>query len=294
MKPVPFDYYRPGTLAEAADVLAALREDAAVLAGGLSLGPMLNLRLARPRAIVDITRIPGADGIEVRGGTVTTGALLTQADALASPEIAREVPLLRLALPWLGHFQTRNRGTVGGSVAHADPSAEIPLCLVTLDGTVVLRSRRRERRIAAREFFVGALATARAPDELVVALEWPRAPADAGHAFEEVAQRRGDFAIAAAACRVRLTPDGRIAEAAVGIGGVEPRPICVDTRPLLDCPAGNADAIADFAALTVKSLAPMEDHVARAEYRRALAQALIARVLKTAIASARKHSEGGG
>src|SRR5262249_38990017 len=155
--------------------------------------PMLNLRLARPRAVIDITRVPGLDKIETHDGRLATGAALTQAEALESDVIRRDIPLLALALPWVGHFQTRNRGTLGGSIAHADPSAEIPLCLVVSDGTIVLRSRRRERRVRAEKFFLGMLTTARQPDELVVALEWPRAPAEAGHGFEEVSQRHGDF-----------------------------------------------------------------------------------------------------
>ena len=137
MKPARFDYYRAGSIADATGVLAELREDAAVLAGGLSLGPMLNLRLVRPRAVIDITRVPRLDTVELRNGSVATGAALTQADALESDVVRREIPLLALALPWVGHFQTRNRGTLGGSVAHADPSAEIPLCLVVSGGTQV-------------------------------------------------------------------------------------------------------------------------------------------------------------
>src|SRR6516165_8106368 len=132
------------------------------------------------------------------------GAEEVQSDALRANVIAREVPLLVMALPWVGHFQTRNRGTLGGSVAHADPSAEIPLALVVCGGAVVLQSRRRQRRVPAREFFLGALTTQRQPDEMVMALEWPRAAPDAGHAFMEIAQRHGDFAIAAAACSLRL------------------------------------------------------------------------------------------
>lgn len=293
MKPVAFDYYRPGTLADAAGLLAELREEAVVLAGGMSLGPMLNLRLARPRAVIDITRIPDAGGIEVRERVLVTGALLTQADALDSEVIAREVPLLAQALPWLGHFQTRNRGTVGGSVAHADPSAEIPLCLVTLDGTVVLRSRRRERRVPASAFFLGALTTARRPDELVVALEWPRAPAGAGHAFEEIAQRHGDFAIAAAACQACVGADGRIGALALGVGGVENRPVRIDARPLLGRPATDAHAIAEFARAATGPLVPMEDHVASGAYRLALAEALMRRALTRALAGARGPGEGG-
>jgi len=147
----------------------------------MTLGPMLNLRIVRPRAVIDISRIEALQTISVTGSVVVTGAGLTQSEALSSEIIAREVPLLAMALPWVGHFQTRNRGTLGGSVAHADPSAEIPLALIACGGTVVLQSRWGQRRIGARQFFVGALVTQRRPDEMIMALEWPRSAPDAGH-----------------------------------------------------------------------------------------------------------------
>jgi CO/xanthine dehydrogenase FAD-binding subunit len=293
MKPVAFEYCRPDSLGEALDLLAERRERAAVLAGGMSLGPMLNLRMVRPERVIDISRLGGLDGIEVRGDRIVTGATVIQADALDSGVIRKELPLLALALPWVGHFQTRNAGTLGGSVAHADPSAEIPLCLVVSDATVVLRGRRRERRVRAREFFVGALTTARQPDELLVAIDWLRAPADAGHAFEEIAQRHGDFAIAAAACQIRLDGAERIAALALGLGGVEDRPIAVDSATFVGRPADAATAQA-LAHYICGSLDPMADHTASADYRRALAQVLIERVLLRAVEDARRRRGGGG
>jgi 2-furoyl-CoA dehydrogenase FAD binding subunit len=283
MKPVRFDYVRAGTVADATDALATFGEEAAVLAGGLSLGPMLNLRLVRPRAVIDITRMRGRDPIVLQDGLLTTAATLIQADALDSHVVRREVPLLTQALPFVGHFQTRNRGTLGGSVAQADPSAEIPLCLATLAGHVVLRSRRRERRVAARDFFHGALTTARRPDELIVALEWPTAPADAGHAFDEIAQRHGDFAIAAAACQLRLDDRDQLQTLALGLGGIEPRPIACDTAGYLGRPVNEALA-KEMADASLRVLTPMEDHAARADYRLALARVLIARVVLAAAA----------
>jgi CO/xanthine dehydrogenase FAD-binding subunit len=213
-----------------------------------------------------------------------------QADALDSELIRGELPLLGLALPWVGHFQTRNSGTLGGSAAHADPSAEIPLCLVVSDAVVVLRGR-RERRVRAREFFTGALATARRPDEMIVSLDWPRASAEAGHAFEEIAQRHGDFAIAAAACELRLDAEGRIAAVTLGLGGVEDRPFVVDTARFAGAAAdaATARAIADHVADTVD---PMEDHTASADYRGALARELAERVVLRAAAAARRTCEG--
>src|SRR5204862_5860098 len=165
------DYYRPQALSEAVALLSDMGDEATILAGGMTLGPMLNLRVARPRAVIDISRIPALKTISVQSNVVLTGAGVTQSDALRSEVIQREVPLLAMALPWVGHFQTRNRGTLGGSVAHADPSAEIPLCLVVTGGSVLLRSRKRERRVKAADFFVVALTTERQPDEIILALE---------------------------------------------------------------------------------------------------------------------------
>jgi 2-furoyl-CoA dehydrogenase FAD binding subunit len=212
-----------------------------------------------------------------------------QNDALRSDLIARELPLLVLALPWIGHFQTRNRGTLGGSVAHADPSAEIPLCLVVSGGTIVLQSRRRERRVAAREFFVGALMTQRRPDEMVTALEWPRAGPDAGHAFAEIAQRHGDFAIAAAACSLRLGRDERVEDLSLGVGGVESRPVVIDTARFV---GRSADEIAaDLSDHAAASVTPIEDHSASADYRIALTQVLVERAVGDAIKMARQRRD---
>src|SRR5262249_52687818 len=227
MKPVAFDYYRPEAVSEALALLSEMGHEAAVLAGGMTLGPMLNLRMIRPRAVIDISRIPALKTVSARSNIVVTGAGVVQGDALRSDLIAGEVPLLVMALPWVGHFQTRNRGTLGGSVAHADPSAEIPLALVVCGGTVVLQSRRRGRRVPAREVFLGGVATQRRADEMVTALEWPRVAPDAGHAFMEIAQRHGDFAIAAAGCSLRLDGVDRLEQLSLGVGGVESQPVAI-------------------------------------------------------------------
>jgi 2-furoyl-CoA dehydrogenase FAD binding subunit len=208
---------------------------------------------------------------------------------MRSDVIAKEVPLLALGLPWVGHFQTRNRGTLGGSVAHADPSAEIPLCLVVCGGTVVLQSRKRERRIPAVEFFQGALTTQRQYDELVTALEWPRATTDAGHAFIEIAERHGDFALAAAACTLRVDAAGNFLELSLGLGGVESRPIRVDVRQFIG--RGALDVAAGIAAHISQIVTPMEDHAASAEFRRALTLDLVQRVIQDAVADVKRRSK---
>ena len=193
MKPRPFDYVRPDTVDEAIEVLAEHGDDARVLAGGQTLLAMLNLRVVEPAVLVDITRIPELDVIREVDGKIEVGAAVTQNRLLAWPALAQKLPLLAAALPFVGHFQTRNKGTVCGSVAHADPTSEIPLSLALLEGEVVLRSRQGTRVLAADDFQQGMLATARAPDELIAAVRFP--VVTGGVAFREVARRHGDFAI---------------------------------------------------------------------------------------------------
>jgi 2-furoyl-CoA dehydrogenase FAD binding subunit len=289
LKPVAFDYYRPQALSEAVALLSDMGDEAAILAGGMTLGPMLNLRIARPRAIIDISRMPALKTISVQSNVVLTGAGVTQSDALASDVIRREVPLLAMALPWVGHFQTRNRGTLGGSVAHADPSAEIPLALVTCGGTVVLQSRRGQRRLPAREFFVGVLMTQRRSDEIVTALEWPRFAPDTSHAFAEIAQRHGDFAIAAAACSLRLDRLDRVEELSLGVGGVENRPVAIEVNSFLRRPAG--EIAADLSEQAATSLTPMEDPSVSADYRTALTKVLVGRAVNSALDMARQRRD---
>lgn len=288
MKPVAFDYHRPQTVPEALALVSDMREEAAILAGGMTLGPMLNMRLVRPRAVIDITRIQALKLIANTGNRVMTGAGVVQRDALHSDVIASELPLLAMALPWVGHFQTRNRGTLGGSVAHSDPSAEIPLCLCICGGTVVLQSRRRERRVKAADFFLGALTTARQSDEMITALEWPRTPPHTGCAFAEIAQRHGDFAIAAAGCHVRLGPDGRLTDLSLGLGGVENRPV----TPIMHdfCGRIPEQIGADLAEHVCAQMTAMDDHVASAEFRLALTRVLVVQVFNEALAQAKQFA----
>src|SRR5262249_14637102 len=209
MKPVRFDYIRAGTLAEAHAALAAGGDDARIIAGGQSLLPMLSLRVARPTVLIDIMHLPELGKIELKHCAIPVGAGVRPGALLVLPEIAERQPLLAAALPWVGHAQTRSRGTICGSIAHADPSAEIPLALLVLKGAVELSSQRTRRRVAAEEFFTGLMSTARKDDELIEAIEIPCSTAGHGYAFNEFARRHGDFAIvacAAVACKdgVRL------------------------------------------------------------------------------------------
>jgi 2-furoyl-CoA dehydrogenase FAD binding subunit len=217
MKPRPFDYARPDTIDEALAILAEHGDDARVLAGGQTLLAMLNLRVLEPAVLVDITRIPELDVIREVDGRIEVGAAVTQNRLLAWPALAQKLPLLAATLPFVGHFQTRNKGTVCGSVAHADPTSEIPLSLAVLEGEVVLRSRKGTRVLAAAEFQQGMLATARAGDELIAAVRFP--VVGGGVAFREVARRHGDFAIVGVAALAVSKHDIR-----VGVAGMADRP----------------------------------------------------------------------
>jgi 2-furoyl-CoA dehydrogenase FAD binding subunit len=226
MKPRRFDYVRPDNVAEALALLSEHGEDAKVMAGGQSLMAMLNLRLLEPAVLIDIARLAELDYIKVvgdktLGDKVEVGAAVTQNRLKDWPELSVKLPLLVRALPFVGHFQTRNRGTVCGSIAHADPSSEIPLSLATLGGEVVLRSRRGSRTVAAADFQRGMLQTAREPEELITAVRFPVHAGDRV-AFREVARRHGDFAMIAVAAWVQSGTGG--SRVRIGIGGVADRP----------------------------------------------------------------------
>ncbi len=285
MKPVAFEYCRPDTLEEAMELLGEFGSDASIVSGGLSLGAMLNMRLVRPKALIDVNRIDALCDIKAAESGTETGAMVRQAVALKSSKIADAVPLLARALPYVGHYQTRSRGTLGGSVAHADPSAEIPLSLVTLGGTVMLRSPKGARDVAARKFFQGLLTTDRRADEMVTALVWPARSPRTGYAFQEIAQRHGDFAIVAAAAAVTVGEDAKIKALSFGLGGVEDRPFIVDDPDFIDRPAtmATAHAIANAASETVE---PLVDIQASADYRRQLVRVIGAKAIIAAIADA--------
>jgi 2-furoyl-CoA dehydrogenase FAD binding subunit len=262
MKPQAFDYARPDSAEEAVSILAEAGEDARILAGGQSLMAVLNLRLAQPSVLIDVSRVPDLGYVRKDGGMLAIGAATTQGSVEWRPGLASEVPLLAQAFPHISHFQIRNRGTVCGSVAHADPSAELPLCLLALQGQVVLRSRRGRRTVAAADFFQGMLMTARAADELVEEVRYPLAQSGVRYGFEEFSGRHGDFAICAVAAVVG--PDGiRLAA-----GGVADRPRAVDLGRLQG--ADLDAAINDFAW----ELGAKDDHHASAKFRRQLVRHL--------------------
>ncbi|MDA8248839.1 MAG: FAD binding domain-containing protein [Rhodospirillales bacterium] len=270
MKPAPFDYVRAGTEDEILAALQAHGAEARILAGGQTLIPMLSMRLARPAVLIDLMRVPSLREIAVERDAVRIAAAVRQAAVLARPTLAEDVPLLAAALPWVGHFQTRARGTVCGSAAHADPSAEIPLCLVALGGEIHLAGPRRRRRVAAEAFFAGMMVTDKADDEFIAALSFPRRRPGVGYAFAEVGRRRGDFALVACAAVVDA------ARMRLAVAGVADRPTARDF-PVLDGAALD-DALNGFAW----DLGAGDDVHATARYRRDLVRKLGRAVLEEA------------
>jgi 2-furoyl-CoA dehydrogenase FAD binding subunit len=258
MKPAPFDYVRAETLAEAHAVLAAEGSDASVIAGGQTLVPLLSMRMARPAVLVDIMHIAQLAGIAIEGDFICVGAATRQADLLAWPDLATRQPLLALALPWIGHAQTRARGTVCGSIALADPSAELPLTLVALGGDVMLSSAHGRRQVGAEEFFTGLMSTVRADDELIEAVRFPVRLAGTGYAFREFGRRHGDFAIVACAA-VAHASGVRLA-----VGGIADRPLARELGDL------NGAALDDALDAFAVALEARDDLHASAEYRRQL------------------------
>jgi 2-furoyl-CoA dehydrogenase FAD binding subunit len=275
VKPRPFTYLSPASVEEAVDALAEHGEAARVLAGGQSLVAMLNFRLLDPRVLIDISRVGALDTIRMADGALEVGAAVTQNRLLAHAGLARDLPLLAKMLPWVGHFQTRTRGTVCGSIAHADPSAELPLALALLGGEVVLRSARGTRRVAAAAFQEGVFATGRAADELVVAARFPVQAANRRCAFREVARRHGDFAIVAVGAAVDA--DGAVR---LGVGGVADRP------RVLRLEAGGGTAMRDAVGGFARELGGHEDLHASPQYRRDLVRRLSPLVIEEALACA--------
>ncbi len=274
MKPAAFDYVRLNDQTQACELLKRYGEDARILAGGQSLITVLNMRLAAPAVLLDVSRCEPLNYVKVAGQMLEVGAAATQASVEWRKDLATEVPLLSHAFPFISHFQVRNRGTVCGSVAHADPSAELPLCLAVLKGEVVLASSRQQRVVSAQDFFQGMLTTARQSDELITAVRYPLARDGEGYAFDEFSLRHGDFAIASCAAVV-----GRDF-IRLGVGGVADRPT-VTQWPRIDG-KDLEQAINDFAW----SLEAQDDAHASAAYRRQLVRRLAQRSIATATARA--------
>jgi carbon-monoxide dehydrogenase medium subunit len=283
MKLPAFEYACPATLAEAVALLAGRDGDAKVLAGGQSLVPMMAFRVASPSLLVDLRKLPGLNEIKITDAGVRFGAMVRWRDILDDARLATAFPLLVAAVRHVAHYQIRNRGTVGGSIAHADPAAEMPGIVVACDAEIAVTGKAGTRTIAAKDFFVSALTTALKADEIITEIRFPAWPAGRRCGFEEFALRRGDFAIAAAAVFYDTDAGGRAANAHVGVIGVGDRPARLPSvEAVLNGARIDAEVIAKAAAATSAAVTPQDDIHASAAYRRSLVGTMVERALAAA------------
>jgi aerobic carbon-monoxide dehydrogenase medium subunit len=281
VKPAPFDYYKPTTLTEALDLLGQFGETAKPLAGGQSLVPMMNMRLARPAQLIDLNGLPELNYLKLENGELRIGAMTRQRVLERSAIVAESWPILREATRYVGHVQIRNRGTVGGSLVHAYPAAELPVVMTALEATMVLRSPQGERAVPASGFFVDAMTTSLKIGELLVEVRLPHAPPRTGWSFQEISRRYGDFALMGVAGLLTLRADGTIERARLVFCGATPQRALKIEQQLAGERAESA-RFRDAANLAATDLQPDSDIHASAEYRKQVAEVLARRVLEQA------------
>jgi aerobic carbon-monoxide dehydrogenase medium subunit len=283
MKPAPFDYVAPTTIDEALGVLAEAGGGATIIAGGQTLVPLLNLRMNQPFVIVDINRIAELKGVTRADGGTRVGPMTRQAEALADATLARHLPVMVQALSQVGHYQTRNRGTVGGSVALGEPAAEMPATAVALGATIEIRSKRGTRQVKAEEFYLGPYMTVLEPDELVTGIIYPDWAEGHVTLFRELAQRPGDFALVGMVGALELS-GGTVGRAGIAWFGMGPTPVKARQAEaaLLGKSLDAIDPLA-IAELAVADTAPFDDHHATAEYRRTVGKRIFAKTIREAL-----------
>jgi CO/xanthine dehydrogenase FAD-binding subunit len=282
MKPAAFDYIAPNSLEAAVDAIAAANGDGKVLAGGQSLMPLLNFRMTRPTVVVDLMHIPGMSFIELRGNAVAIGAMTRHADLEFSDLVAQKLPVMAAAMRHVAHLAIRNKGTIGGSLSHADPAAELPMLAVFYGATIRVQGSSGRRDIAAEDFFVSALTNCLDPDEIVFEIDFPVLASHAGWGFEEVARRFGDFALACIAVSFDVLDD-QIGDARVAVMGVADTPRRLrEAEQALKGGRRGPEAAARFAEVVRSCLSPPSDIHVSAEYRKNLIGALAERAFTTA------------
>ncbi|MBK7471604.1 MAG: FAD binding domain-containing protein [Betaproteobacteria bacterium] len=286
MKPAAFAYHRPRTLAEALDLLAAHADTAKIIAGGQSLVPVMNMRLAAPAELIDVNGLPGMAGIVEQGDCIEAGALARHCELAGSALVRARCPLLALAAETIGHYVIRQRGSLGGSLAHADPTAQLPLIAVTLDAQIDVASRRGRRTVAAADFFLSVMTTALEPDEIIVAVRFPVAAAGEGAAFRIFNRRHGDFAIVAVAATLTVA-QGRISGLRLGLGGVGPVPVAYpDLCRRFIGQSADGSRIRELGQAIRDAVEPEDNARIPAAYRRELAQTLTERAFLHALGQA--------
>ena len=283
MKPAPFQYFRPRSVEEALDLLAEHGPDAKPLAGGQSLIPAMNFRLATPAVLVDLNEAEGLANVTVQADGLRIGGMARHRTLERSETVARDAPLVTAAMPFVAHAAIRTRGTLGGSLAHADPAAELPAVMLALDAAFTVRSRRGSRMVRAADFFTGLFTTSLEAGELLTEVAIPRRPPRSAYAFQEIARRHGDYALAGAAAAVAVDEHGSCKSARVALLSVADRPILAEhARRALEGKQPTAEAIGAAAAAAADDLDPPGDIHASSAYRRHLAAVLIRRVLERA------------
>jgi CO/xanthine dehydrogenase FAD-binding subunit len=291
MKPPKFDYYDPTTIDEALGLMAQFGDQARPLAGGQSLVPLMNFRLIRPAHLIDLNGVAELSYLETDGGALRIGATTRQRELEHSADVAKRWPLLRDAASLIGHIQIRNRGTVGGSLAHAFPSAELPVAMVTFDASFIVRSRAARRTVRAEDFFLSYMTTALQPEELLTEINVPAWPANSGWSYQEVSRRHGDFALAGAAALIAMDAKGNIDHARLTLTGVTPVRAC-EAEDLLHGQKPSAALLGAAAQRATHNLEQDSDIHASAEYRRSACAALARRALTQAAQRATAQING--
>jgi len=293
MKAAPFNYHLAQDLAHAKELLQEFGDDVKIIAGGQSLVPMMAMRLAKPANLIDIARLPELQNIQINEDKVTIGAGVKQS-ALEKHSASQKVPLLQAVIPWIGHQQTRNRGTVGGSLAHADPSAELPLIALILKASIHCESKQDgSRKISAEDFFQGPMWTSLKANECLTQIDWPLwSGAFIGYDFEETAIRQGDFAMASAASQIQVDHDGKVLKWSCGVGGMGGTPYQFDqlTNQFLGQTLSK-EKIIDFSSQAIALTDPTSDLHASSSYRKHLAKALLSRTIEKSLLMAQSNTQ---
>ena len=290
MKPAPFEYFAPLELQEALDLLERYGDEAKILAGGQSLMPLMNLRLARPGLIIDINRLSGLDTITATPeGGLTIGALTRQRALERSKIVQEQNPILAAAMPLIGHFQIRNRGTIGGSLVHADPAAELPAVSLLLGAEFLLRSKSAVRVVPAAEFFLSYLTTAIRPAELLTEIRLPKWPSGEAWAVQEIARRKGDFALIGVALRAELDGEETVQKAVIVMFGVDSKPLRMERAEAVLKGRRISEAfLRELSGVVAEELEPDSDIHASAAYRKEVGGVLVRRALESALAKVKE------
>jgi len=290
MKPAPFEYFAPVELQEALDLLERYGDEAKILAGGQSLMPLMNLRLARPGLIIDINRLSSLDTITATPeGGLTIGALTRQRALERSKIVQEQNPILAAAMPLIGHFQIRNRGTIGGSLVHADPAAELPAVSLLLGAEFLLRSKSAVRVVPAAEFFLSYLTTAIRPAELLTEIRLPKWPSGEAWAVQEIARRKGDFALIGVALRAELDAEETIQKAVIVMFGVDSKPLRMERAEAILKGRRISEAfLRELSGVVAEELQPDSDIHASAAYRKEVGGVLVRRALESALANVKE------